>query len=129
MLPSTADRLKQATDNEAFATAICDGIKAHFGWAITSLYYALVQVSRAYLASAGRPAITSHSQFQSEFVRTTGDAALYALYREMQDSSEEARYDCNPFSLAEVQQLRENVYRPCKEGMVKLIQALSPKKP
>ena len=121
MLPTAAERLRQATDNEAFATTICDNLKAHFGWAITSLYYALVQVSRAYLASVGLPAMTSHTQFQSEFLRVTRDRPLYALYREMQDASEEARYDCNPFSEAEVRQLRENIYRPCKEGFVKLI--------
>jgi hypothetical protein len=116
MGPTRDQHLKQAAENEKLARLIREGPPEHYGWAVTALFYSAVQYGRAYLSSKDI-LITSHQQFATHLLRTTGNEELYGHYRRLKDESERARYDCATFSLADIDDLEREHFAPFREAM------------
>jgi hypothetical protein len=111
------EHLARAASNEEFLSNI-RAFANHADWGITVVFYIAVHWGRAFLARSGIQ-ITSHKHFQSEFVRITHDNTTYGHFRFLQTASEQARYDVNPFTWNEVDNLIKAHLGPLKEGLRK----------
>ena len=117
-MPSTADHLAKAKQNEAFLAAI-RGIEDAADWGVTSLFYVAVHYGRAFLSGKSN-AVTTHQHFQSVFVRVANDPVAYGYYRSLQTESEASRYDCKKYDWADVDALLDANLLPFKAALARL---------
>ena len=114
-MPTAAEHIAQAKKNEKFLDSI--GQMTDFAdWGVTSLFYAAVHYGRAFLAGKSAPP-TTHQNFQSKFVRITGDAIAYGYYRALQTESEASRYDCQKYDWNDVDAFRTANLIPFKAAL------------
>ena len=123
LVPTQADHLAAARQNEVFASDLAkDG--RHYDWAVVGLFYAAVHYGRAYMVTSGL-AVTSHRGFATHFVRRSGEISLYRYYRQLQDESERARYDCASYTADDVYDADQKLLTPWRQGILRLLDGSS----
>lgn len=112
-MPSHAEHLAQAQVNEVLSRELQGG--PSLDWAVTTLFYAALHLVEATLAPQG------HSRTHVERDRTVRQhpqlRPIYGHYRELKERSLQARYDCQMFNLATVQQLQIAEYEAIKNHL------------
>jgi hypothetical protein len=121
-MPTRAQHLSQAAENERFAETVRDGPAQHIAWAVTAFFYSVVHYGRALLASQN-VLVTSHQQFAALFLRTTQNHVLYQHYRWLKDESERGRYDCVSFTPADILTLEQQHFIPYRDALLRLLAA------
>ena len=124
-MPGTQDHRLKAAENEAFAGGVASNGAAHLDWAVTGYFYAALHHVTALLHSLGCQDgdLRTHARRQRQIAtRLPAEQQLYDDYRQLQDDSEAARYDCRAFSEQDVNQLIAQHFAPLKTR----VQALLP---
>jgi hypothetical protein len=116
MPPSRQQHIGQAEHNEALFHAL--EATNFTDWAVTALFYAALHLVDAFLWPVRLP---SHAR-RGTFIAPSSDlSAMYAHYRELQDRSEDARYECVSFTAADVQQLFSADFFPIRQRLRQLL--------
>jgi len=124
-MPSRQDHACKATENEAFAGGVVSNGAAHLDWAVTGYFYAALHHVTALLHSLGcqDADLKTHAKREKQIVtRLPVEQQLYNDYRQLSDDSQDARYECRPFSEQDVKQLVAQHFVPLKTR----VQALLP---
>jgi hypothetical protein len=94
-LASTAvEHVAKARENEAFARSLSPLTLCSLEWAVTVNFYAALHYVQAYFA-AQHITLKLHINRATAIARDANLKTIYQDYREMQDSSEAARYEVN----------------------------------
>jgi hypothetical protein len=91
---TAAEHVGKARENEAFARSLGTATLCSLEWAVTVNFYAALHYVQAYFA-AQRITFKLHTNRATAIARDARLKAIYQDYREMQDSSEAARYEVN----------------------------------
>jgi hypothetical protein len=111
-----------AERNERFSALVLDQFgDEHADWAVVAIFYSAVRYGRAYLAALSGATITSHTSFETAFLRISKERSLYRYYRELKDEAERARYDCVSIPRADVEDLRDRCFKPWRDWIKKQI--------
>jgi hypothetical protein len=89
------EHLIKSQQNELFAKAIDPSCTAGIDWIITVKFYAALHLVQAYFVSKTGKAPTMHAHRVAAIHRDISISGAYDDYRELQDISRAARYDCS----------------------------------
>ena len=102
-----AAHLEQARKNESTARLLLDA--ETFDWAITALFYAALHQLQAYLLQLG-VVPSSHVRREAEIRKHAELWPIEEAYKLLRAHSENARYECEPFTRAEFEAIRSSSY-------------------
>ena len=112
-MASTQDHLNVIKRNEGFLKQIrAQG--RYPEWAVTVIFYIAVHYGRALLAHVGTQ-ISSHTHFETVFLRTFKDRSCYRHIEILKKESEKSRYDNASFSWKDVDTLTKKHLQKFKE--------------
>jgi hypothetical protein len=123
-MPAAADHISQAQQNEAFVADLKSGPVVHCGWVVTGLFYSALHRVSALLHHRGcsDSDIDGHAKRARQLQqKLDAETQLYSDYRQLKDDSEAARYDCRPFSHAEVSTLEAEEFARIKSRAQELM--------
>jgi hypothetical protein len=89
-----AEHVRKARANEEFARSLGAPTICALEWSVTANFYAALHYVQAYFASRN-VTFKLHTNRATAIARDAGVKMIYQDYREMQDSSEAARYEVN----------------------------------
>jgi hypothetical protein len=115
-VPDRRRHLSKAEQNETLSLSLQGG--GHNDWAVTLLFYAALHLVDAYLD----PMQPKRHTDRRNLIRN--DPVLRPIwfhYRELDDRSRDARYECLPFSGIQVSDLRSNSFEPVKRHLRRLL--------
>jgi hypothetical protein len=94
-MPDQQKHLAQAQHNEELYHHLADATPRFIDWQITALFYAALHYVDAYLAKfAIHP--NSHEERSTWMGRESVLKTIYAVYRDLQNRSRDARYEIYP---------------------------------
>jgi hypothetical protein len=93
-----AEHVRKARRNEEFARSTGAPSICALEWSVTANFYAALHYVQAYFATQNIP-FRLHTNRAIAIARDAGLKSIYQDYREMQDSSEAARYEVNGIKL------------------------------
>jgi hypothetical protein len=112
-VPDRASHIDQAERNERLSLGL-EGT-TDTDWAVTTLFYAAVHLVDACLAPGLHP---REHRDRRDFVRLRADLRpIRTYYRELEDRSRDARYECVPFTQRAVVTLRSRSFEPLKRHL------------
>jgi len=118
-LPSTtAQHLAKAAWNERASVALAS--MGYLDWAVTTMFYAVLHLVEAYFTNRGVRSKT-HGRRELAIRQDSHLQPLHYYYMQLKDVSLQARYDCEEFTAAEVQLLRNDHFDPLKRELTLLI--------
>jgi hypothetical protein len=116
-VPARQQHLANAERNQRLSIALQAG--PHVEWAVTIMFYAALHLIEATLApsahSSNHNARNQTVQFDARF------HPIYRHYRELYRRSLDARYECTPFTILQVQHLYATQYEPIKRHLQLLL--------
>jgi hypothetical protein len=89
------EHLTKSRQNEVFAKTIDASSGVGIEWAITVKFYAALHMVQAYFVSRTGKTPTMHANRAAAIQRDISISGAYDDYRELQDISRAARYDCS----------------------------------
>lgn len=91
-------------------------------WEVTTLFYSALHYTEALFARYGSdyPHPQNHSERKIELANQVGPD-IFDSYCNLHDFSEEARYDTEPFSEADVARLHAEYYLPVKNIVIQIL--------
>lgn len=93
------EHLTKSEQNQVFASSIDTSSPAGIAWVITIKFYAALHIVQAYFVSRTGKAPTMHANRATAIERDMSISGAYDDYRELQDISRSARYDCSDLQL------------------------------
>lgn len=116
---SSQEHWAKASRNESLLEDLGNWPTRYTEWEITVMFYSALHYVSAFLSSRGEHP-ENHYQRRKLVVQLT---SIAAEYENLQQASQEARYDFVEFSPERVEQLRTRYFQPVKAEM---LQRLSP---
>ena len=112
-MPSRFDDLAKSENNERLSLDLQS--TAFVDWSVTSLFYSALHLIDAWLDDSVRPAHPANHTQRKRLIQTDPVLRLIGSeYLHLEDRSRDARYECAPFTVADVEQLRRTVFVPLK---------------
>ena len=96
----------KAKANEGFAAALDVNNPVACCWAVTVLFYVAVHYVQAYFSSLDR-SYSTHTTRAAAIHKDSKIRVAYDNYRELENMSREARYECTNFDSGAVKYARE----------------------
>lgn len=118
-MPDVASHLNQARHNEGFYTATDKNV--YSDWAMTAIYYAALHYIDAFLASVGVLDPGAHKGRDEEFGRKAVLRPVYPEYFRLKNRSENARYYCRRYPMAELERSYRNDLIALREHILRLL--------
>ena len=116
-VPSRQQHLANAESNQRLSLALQAG--PHIDWSVTVLFYAALHLVEAALAPQTHSA--NHNARFANIRRHPQIRHVYFDYYELYTRSLDARYDCAPFTMQQVQTLYLPRYEPIKRHLQPLL--------
>ena len=123
-MPSESQHLQQADRNESCFQSLSGLNPSRFTeWEVITLFYSALHYVEAYLARNGHmfPHPKKHAERTSELLRHPDLDPIVENYLSLHDYSENARYETQSFSEAEVDMLHQAEYLPIRDNICSLL--------
>jgi hypothetical protein len=95
------EHLDKAKANERFAASLDMSDPVHAEWDLTVIFYVAVHIVQAYFSTLGL-SYTTHTNRASAIYKDKKIRGVYDDYRELENMSREARYECSHFDAGHV---------------------------
>lgn len=90
-------------------------------WALTAPFYSALHLIDAYVAGTLNQHPRNHTVRNHAVRSTAAPRAAYSHYRELQERSRDARYECITFRAQDVQLLRQSDFEPLRHRLHRLL--------
>lgn len=120
-MPAQDDHLRKAQHNENFVASFNLDSTAYLDWAVTGIFYAALHYIESLLAIQNVHPST-HTSRDHVFQKQQNLKPIYNQYRILKTRSENARYDLQQFSPAEVRTLLTVELETVKSHILRLSQ-------
>lgn len=111
---SKDEHLRKAKANEQFAASLEMTDTVCAGWALTVLFYVAVHYVQAYFSKLGL-SYTTHTNRAAAIHKDPRICGAYDDYRELENMSREAGYECSDFDCGHVRYAEECLARVKQE--------------
>jgi len=112
-VPTRPQHIAQHEHNEALYQSISGS--AFTDWAVTALFYSAIHLVEAALSAPPRP--RGHVGRLREIAASPALAPVRRHYQELKQRSEDARYNCVPFTAGDVQAMYTRYYLPLRQHL------------
>lgn len=112
-MPSQTRHVAKARENERLSETLQD--TPFTDWSVTTMFYSALHWVDAWLAAQPVPAHPQSHVQRNQFVNQSAFLRQQRRnYRELQDRSLDARYECVSFLPSKVEELRTDAFSPLK---------------